>query len=987
MDSTVPHGLANRQSYLHNWIDDTSQEQEPKLFAGRTHDLEANDCLTIRFYDCCVRVLQKICHQLSTIGPSKLEKNALDTELRMLQEELARLYLCGDGFADGEMGMILDHANELRDNLLEILCEIGAILIRGIPRTMSAKLPDFQILRDEDWDDLIKFVQQAKDLIVVESEDEVFDSDDEDESKSVNNEDESSRALKSHVQMIMDLIPTIESTIEHQRTIRLRPIHANASKFQASGPAQIYISLVQDKFPKASVKLQERLGEANWQRHLNIRLRMEQVESHRRDNAAEKATKTGSLFQPQTLFHDSGIGTTIGSHSQYARTEASHTSFISSIAETEKGHLRVPPTPIEVGAGAPFRCQLCGIMQTKVKNRIDWKRHVFQDVLPYICTFPDCKDELRQFATRQAWADHEFNEHRMHRMWSCPKCQFESSTSTDWLDHLRDRHQQQFSESLASAASATACRKISKPVEEEKCLLCDKYPSTTRRALVAHIGKHMEEVAMMALPKDHTDDSGQSSESDDSNFDIDGQSNGNSRNEHTSFAETIRYICPSSECSIRFDNEKDFDAHVENHERPFQCHCGKRFTLFDNYKSHYLEHQSHYLEHVPEPSPTGPRSSSWQDKLQDYCRRTQKCSPVFNIVTDRRAGRTAWSSTVTIEGNQVIVARFWYDGQHVNKAKEDAAEVALQQLMRDPAENPYHCEICETRFRRLHDLKRHHRTVHKQGIHVCSNCGQSFPRAGQLVKHIRQSGCASMDLITESNGSESEISSIQDSIDEKDLSSKPRCQRCINIKKGCDRQRPCQRCKDAGIGPEGCMPESGGGGRKGRFGKQMGVSVGGDCSFHNVTNSNHDDKVQNLDDKLSHWPPDRGKDDGFLTEVENPDSEPLPGPTPASATYAITSSSPFNDDKAHCDMCTKTFSGTRRHRESNLKRHMNDIHQLGLRLPCTEPGCSKKCGRADNLRSHRLKVHGIDDSHIRSSNSTRQKKSAERRKRTLASLT
>lgn len=56
--------------------------------------------------------------------------------------------------------------------------------------------------------------------------------------------------------------------------------------------------------------------------------------------------------------------------------------------------------------------------------------------------------------------------------------------------------------------------------------------------------------------------------------------------------------------------------------------------------------------------------------------------------------------------------------------------------------------------------------------------------------------------------------------DEEDLSSKPRCQRCRKSKKGCDRQRPCQRCKDAGIGIEGCVSEDEGNGRKGRFGRQ-----------------------------------------------------------------------------------------------------------------------------------------------------------------------
>lgn len=61
--------------------------------------------------------------------------------------------------------------------------------------------------------------------------------------------------------------------------------------------------------------------------------------------------------------------------------------------------------------------------------------------------------------------------------------------------------------------------------------------------------------------------------------------------------------------------------------------------------------------------------------------------------------------------------------------------------------------------------------------------------------------------------------------DEEDLSSKPRCQRCRKSKKGCDRQRPCQRCKDAGIGVEGCISEDEGNGRKGRYGRHMGVPI------------------------------------------------------------------------------------------------------------------------------------------------------------------
>ncbi|KAH8805705.1 hypothetical protein F5884DRAFT_456263 [Xylogone sp. PMI_703] len=61
--------------------------------------------------------------------------------------------------------------------------------------------------------------------------------------------------------------------------------------------------------------------------------------------------------------------------------------------------------------------------------------------------------------------------------------------------------------------------------------------------------------------------------------------------------------------------------------------------------------------------------------------------------------------------------------------------------------------------------------------------------------------------------------------EEEDLSTKPRCQRCRKSKKGCDRQRPCQRCKDAGLNADQCISEDEGNGRKGRYGRHMGVPV------------------------------------------------------------------------------------------------------------------------------------------------------------------
>ena len=214
------------------------------------------------------------------------------------------------------------------------------------------------------------YIDQSKAQIAANSDNDTYDSDDDDDDASCLSDDYNLGSdLRSRIQMILDLLPTLDSMVDHQESVGYKDPHAKELVFQASGPAQIYISLLHDKFPKASLQLRERLGEANWQRHLNIRRRMEQTE----DDGHDDSVKSKSVFHPRTLFHDSGIGTTIAAQSQYAPTEASHTSYVSSVEQIEKGNLRVPPTPAEVGLGENFRCYICGILQTKITNRIDWK--------------------------------------------------------------------------------------------------------------------------------------------------------------------------------------------------------------------------------------------------------------------------------------------------------------------------------------------------------------------------------------------------------------------------------------------------------------------------------------------------------------------------------------------------------------------------------------------------------------------------------------
>lgn len=70
---------------------------------------------------------------------------------------------------------------------------------------------------------------------------------------------------------------------------------------------------------------------------------------------------------------------------------------------------------------------------------------------------------------------------------------------------------------------------------------------------------------------------------------------------------------------------------------------------------------------------------TWQQMLDEYCMAQYSASPIYNIISDRRGGRTAWSCVLSVAGH-TFAARYWYDGHYMHNAKEDAAEVALRIL-------------------------------------------------------------------------------------------------------------------------------------------------------------------------------------------------------------------------------------------------------------------------------------------------------------------
>lgn len=125
---------------------------------------------------------------------------------------------------------------------------------------------------------------------------------------------------------------------------------------------------------------------------------------------------------------------------------------------------------------------------------------VFRDLKPYICTFSECSLELVQFSTRAQWADHEFSCHRFVEDWGCPFCSTKDIQDRQGCEqHLERSHGIQHRELAYWANRARTQRARMMNVEE--CLLCRTFPAESRQAFIKHCCRHMEEIALMAMPQ------------------------------------------------------------------------------------------------------------------------------------------------------------------------------------------------------------------------------------------------------------------------------------------------------------------------------------------------------------------------------------------------------------------------------------------------------------------------------------------------------
>ncbi|KAJ5661027.1 uncharacterized protein N7484_000399 [Penicillium longicatenatum] len=424
-----------------------------------------------------------------------------------LKKDVAQLPLWEENFAPGHLDIILGQSSRLKTNVVENLKGIGEVLIShyvGSDDPMS----NLQI-ESSSIQNLVKELRAHLDNaeIFLSTEEKSNSSSDEDTSddSSSTTDGEMNRygRLHSYVLCLMDLVPAIE---RHALCLQQRvtqPHEVSGNQFDISQSALPFAIRIRDRFTTAPVSLVERLAEANWERSVRIRKEGERKdeEGKRLSNAENRANEDDvTLFKPYSLFHDSAIGTSVFTRSQYAATAASHQSFLSTAEENGQGRPRVPHLTQEYGL--PFKCEYCQRV-VNMRNRIDWKLHVFADLQSYICTHAECKDTLKTFTSRDMWARHEINEHFSQSQWRCSHCRIPTTTKEDFIKHLTMAHNIALSGHPLQATIAEAEETVLKrDFKDHKCPLCFEFGWKDTKDYATHVGRHLEEISIPCLPRD-----------------------------------------------------------------------------------------------------------------------------------------------------------------------------------------------------------------------------------------------------------------------------------------------------------------------------------------------------------------------------------------------------------------------------------------------------------------------------------------------------
>jgi hypothetical protein len=208
-------------------------------------------------------------------------------------------------------------------------------------------------------------------------------------------------------------------------------------------------SHVHEKYPRADKFLVHRLGTAISRRRADLKYR---ERHHAKLSQGINHTQTGRLNETHSIRDRESTVFSETVATEYkepnirfdetgSKSGVSHTSYAPTLLEGGSA-ITVPPPPKESANEQPFECPYCFFITT-IKNKRSWARHVFRDIMPYMCIFATCSTPNRLYDSRREWYQHLTNAHfspsTIGEIDDCPLCH-EARLSTPSFERHLGRH-------------------------------------------------------------------------------------------------------------------------------------------------------------------------------------------------------------------------------------------------------------------------------------------------------------------------------------------------------------------------------------------------------------------------------------------------------------------------------------------------------------------------------------------------------------------
>ncbi|KXT04149.1 hypothetical protein AC578_43 [Pseudocercospora eumusae] len=255
------------------------------------------------------------------------------------------------------------------------------------------------------------------------------------------------------------------------------------------------------------------------------------------------------------------------------------------LTESDSSSLHPPPLPHDGADGKPFQCQICySMLEFKSSSLSSWRRHVFEDLMPYICTVPGCATPNRKYPRRREWQKHERESH--YSRWCCPyEPNLVFDSSNDFKIHVErvhfsgaatDEHKEREIGDLIEGCARYDDQKV-----DLLCVLCQKHCSSSND-LYRHVGRHQEQLALFCLPSHllgDEDDVEQNSDTSLAHSDAAQDASTSPEGEHELVSTQLAVPCHL--CDVTFFSLREVRQHnQEAHDRFMHCTvsgCGWSF--------------------------------------------------------------------------------------------------------------------------------------------------------------------------------------------------------------------------------------------------------------------------------------------------------------------------------------------------------------------------------------------------------------------------